>query len=163
MENEAKKKALDEIRQRTIDLCSSSLQAAFAQGEQLDKTLVSLSGGGLVFSMTFVSALAPSKHLLSVLFAAWAAFTISIISVVLAIRRSQTLEGERLVAATNLLKEINEVERSGMVNILPTAQFHISAARDMQIIVLNRSAILCFLVGVTLLAIFVGYNLWVSK
>ena len=55
----------------------------------LDKALISISGGALVFSMTFVGVLAPAKLLLPILFLSWAAFGASIVCVILAMRAEQ--------------------------------------------------------------------------
>jgi hypothetical protein len=159
MENGANKNAFDELRRHARETYSSAFEAGINRGEQLDKAIISLSGGGLVFSMTFVSALAPNKHLLWSLFAAWGSFTISIISVVLAIRRSQFLDGQRLISAAKMINELNEAEQFGA----PPPHLNANARRDMCATYLNRAAVGCFLLGVILLGIFVGYNLWVSK
>jgi hypothetical protein len=55
----------------------------------LDKTLISLSAGALVFSMTFANSLAPAKHVLWLLFLAWLAFATTMLSVILGLRRVQ--------------------------------------------------------------------------
>src|ERR1700692_3918310 len=75
-------KRLDESLERNLD--RGSRAAAL-----LDRTLISLSAGALVLSMTFVRAVAPGKFLLGVLFASWICFIGAMIAVIFAMRSQQ--------------------------------------------------------------------------
>lgn len=139
------------------------IDAGIARGSQvgadLDKTLISLSAGALVFSMTFVGQLAPSKLLLPVLFAAWVAFAISIICVVLAMRAEQNAVIALLHKFDADLKKLEEREVAGItesdrVRLTPTVD------TAPWVVALNRYAVGTFMLGLFLLGTFVAYNLW---
>jgi hypothetical protein len=63
----------------------------------LDKVIVTLSGGALVFSMTFTDRSAPARLWLPILFLSWFAFAVSIIGVAFSYRALQKqMRKERL-------------------------------------------------------------------
>src|SRR5438552_8356700 len=79
-------------------------------GSAIDKALISLSGGALIFSMTFVERLAPEKLLLPVLFLSWAFFAIAIVSVVMAMRGEQKDLTSQGVRASEVLKSLEQIQ-----------------------------------------------------
>src|SRR5438105_15065192 len=62
------------------------LQKGYEQAYQIDKSLLTLSAGALLLSITFVRTLAETKHCICLLFVAWACFVASIMAVILAMR-----------------------------------------------------------------------------
>ena len=129
---------------------------------QLDKTLISLSAGALVFSMTFVGALAPRKLLLPLLFLAWGAFAACMICIIFAMRAEQIGIRKATQDMDALLRQIDTHEPVVSAAKLRLKLTHtISAARG--VVMLNKCAIAAFMLGVVLLGVFVGYNLWQSR
>ncbi len=124
-------------------------------GYWLDKSLLSLSGGSLVFSMTFISALAPGRHWLVILFLAWVCFATSIACVIVAMRKAQTATTDRAVEISDRL---DELEKRKMPDVTITSTF--TMTRNVTRIRLNNYALAAFFVGVVCLGIFVGINLW---
>jgi hypothetical protein len=127
-------------------------------GYWLDKSLLSLSGGSLVFSMTFVSAFAPGRHWLVILFLAWVCFGGSIACVIVAMRKAQTATTARAVEISDRLGEL-EKRKAPDVTITST----LTMSRNVARIRLNTYALGAFLVGLVCLAIFVGINLWWAR
>ena len=69
-----------EARTKLSESIEQNVERSGRVATQLDKTLISLSAGALVFSMTFVGTFAPGKLLLPLLFFAWAAFAACLVS-----------------------------------------------------------------------------------
>jgi hypothetical protein len=127
---------------------------------QLDRTLISLSGGALLFSMTFVDKIAPAKLQLWLLFAAWVAFVVSMVAVMLAMRAEQRLIHGQIVRASKLYDTLDAQEDEALstgraINIVPAR-----VAVSKGVGVLNLVAMIAFGLGVALLGTFVGYNVW---
>ena len=148
----------DEAKRGLIEAISKNIQRGSEIAAGLDKALISLSGGALVFSMTFVNTLAPSKLALPALFLAWIAFVGSIISLLYAMRSLQSGLSKTFDEIMDRLSEVEHAERSGASGIsIPKKKIHYAKVE-----ILNQLAIGAFIVGVLLLGFFVGYNLWVG-
>ena len=80
-----------DAQKRFVEHLENRIQQGGRVAADLDKTLISLSAGALVFSMTFVNTLAPHKLWLPVLFGAWVAFALSVVFVILAMRAEQKM------------------------------------------------------------------------
>jgi hypothetical protein len=127
-------------------------------GYNLDKLLVTLSGGSLLFSMTFISALAPAKHWLSVLFLAWTCFAVSIVLVLIGMRTAQLDDAKSVVKLSDLLRELGK-RKSPELQVIP----NITAARNPRGTALTNLAVGVFFAGIVCLGIFVGVNLWWAR
>ena len=154
-------KSVANARQQAAEELTRALRTNEAAAASLDKVLISLSGGALVLSMTFVGQLAPSKLLLPVLFLSWLAFATSLVSVVFAMRVAHN-EADRLTM--NLSKILEDIE--DMSPVVIASKYTVRLSRDVFFIKsvkrLNLCAISAFSVGILLLGLFVGYNLWAS-
>jgi hypothetical protein len=69
------------------------LEKGFEQAYQLDKSLLTLSAGALLLSVTFIGTLSKTKHCLSLLFGAWACFVVSILAVLFAMQKARCFHG----------------------------------------------------------------------
>ena len=157
-DSDSEKSAAD-ARQEAAEELTSALQSAAAAAANLDKTLLSLSGGALVLSMTLVGQFAPSKLLLEVLFLSWLAFVASLISVVFAMRAAQNVANR---TAVDMAKKLEDIENKSATVV--AAKYTVRLSRNVSLTksvhYLNICAISAFLVGILLLGVFVGYNLW---
>jgi len=124
-------------------------------GYSLDKVLVSLSAGSLLFSMTFISALAPARHWLIALFLAWTCFAGSIVLVIIGMRTTQLDEVKIAVQMSERLDELKQRKSPDV-----KARLDIKATRNPRGILLGNCAVGVFLVGIVCLGTFVGVNLW---
>src|ERR1700686_5372546 len=86
---------------RCTEICESRVAA-------VNRVLISLSGGALIFSMTFVDRLAPEKQKLPFLFVAWLGFGASIICVVLAMRAAEHSAGKGTFVLGKLIKQFDD-------------------------------------------------------
>jgi hypothetical protein len=138
-------------RARLGPALDEKLKQGQAIAADLDKALLSLSGGALVFSMTFVGTLAPARLVLNVLFSAWIAFGLSIVWVVSSMRAAQNLNVRSLTEMADVLEKLNRLEEPGdFPRVMRSSKW---------IPILNNAAIAAFVIGVMLLGFFVGYNL----
>jgi hypothetical protein len=129
---------------------------------QLDKTLISLSAGALVFSMTFVGAFAPRKLVLPLLFFAWGAFAACIICIIFAMRAEQTGIRKGTQDMDALLRQLDKHEP--MVSAAKLrVKLMLTISTAPRVLVLNKCAIAAFMLGVVLLGLFVGFNLWQTR
>jgi len=130
----------------------------------LDRTLVSLAGGALVFSMTFVEKLAPEKLCLPVLFAAWVLFAISMVSVLLGNREVQRALEADIAKAPQIADEIDAAEeeaiRTGVARTIRFRQTGLTVAKANRF---NTVALSSFGLGLLALGFFVAFNLWFSR
>lgn len=124
-------------------------------GRSLDKALMTLSGGALVFSMTFVGTLAPARLGLMWLFLSWAAFGVAIIAVAWAMRREQETTHEMALLTRKRLDDWDGLgaEHAGLVQ--PT----IDVGTNTRVAWLNMAAIAFFSAGAIMLCVFVALNL----
>ncbi len=153
-------KALNDIGsaiERNIDRASRS-------AVHLDRTLISLSAGALILSISFVPIFAPQKLWLPLLFFAWLSFVSSMILVILAMRSEQyAIEKEIHNAATSLkqLEEHPTFARKIIAQLgLPAPVSTKQVSKNLVVMRLNRCALIAFIIGVVSLATFTGYNLW---
>jgi len=131
---------------------------------QLDKTLISLSAGALLLSITFVPIFAPKKLWLLLLFLAWLSFVVAIILVIFAMRSEQNTSEEEIQKASTALEklEANPTHMRKIIEVLqiPKPVIHKQLTKNMLIARLNLWALIAFIFGVLCLATFAGYNLW---
>jgi hypothetical protein len=138
----------------------SKCEIADKVAAQLDRTLISLSGGALIFSMTFVEKIAPAKLALWLLFASWLGFGTSMLAVMLSMRAQQQFfarEVKKFSQLYSILKDDEkEALKTGLVrNVVPG-----QIVESRHVAVFNLVALITFGFGVALLGSFVGYNLW---
>lgn len=126
----------------------------------LDKTLISLSAGALVFSMTFANSLAPAKHVLWVLFLAWVAFATTMFSVIMGLRRVQAAIVKTIINLQRAGEAIEQNKPFHSFLKIPIKPLKTTVTRVPSVDWLNKMAITAFLIGIVLLGIFVGWNLW---
>jgi Na+/H+-translocating membrane pyrophosphatase len=149
--------ALRDAIERNIDRASHT-------AAQLDRTLISLSAGALLLSITFVPSLAPKKLWLLLLFLAWLSFVAAMIFVILAMRSEQNAAEKAIQKASTSLKQLEENPTRAR-NIIaqlqiqkPIVQKQIT--KNTLVARLNLCALMAFIIGVLCLATFAGYNLW---
>jgi hypothetical protein len=109
----------------------------------------------LLLSITFVGTLTTSKQCLSLLFIAWGAFILSMISVILAMMRSQYQSHQSAVETANNLERFSNmdfVEAAQQRTTLPVGTQKTVAS-------LNVISFIGFIIGVAFLCSFVGVNL----
>jgi hypothetical protein len=138
-----------------------NMERAGRVAAQLDKTLISLSAGALIFSMTFVGTFAPAKLLLPLLFLAWGAFASCLTFVIFAMRAEQNHIRKKTHSFDTLLKQLDEDEPLLSATKL-SVKLTYTVSSALAVRVLNKCAIGAFMIGVILLGSFVGYNLWHS-
>lgn len=146
-----------EILGKRID---SKTEMGYKVAAQLDGTLITLSGGALIFSMTFVEKIAPAKQALWLLFAAWIAFGTSMIVVMLSMWTHQQFVQREILKSSQLYTLLNQREEEALqtgrvTNVVPGP---VKASK--QVGVLNWIAVVSFGFGMILLGAFVGYNLY---
>jgi hypothetical protein len=158
---------VEKVRKSLDQAIERNLERGIESASRLDRTLITLSGGALVLSMTFIGRVAPGKSYLILLFVAWACFIASLFCVVLsmhliqdkldkAVRKAAAtlrLIDENLPAAREAAKKIARDTPLSMKQVTP----HTAIER------LNNCALASFLVGVVMLGIFVGASLWASS
>jgi hypothetical protein len=145
---------LDESIERNLD---RGARAA----AQLDRTLISLSAGALVLSMTFVGAAAPGKCLLVVLFASWVCFIAAMILVIVAMRSQQEALESAVKNASDALRNLKADKSVKVVFAkmgIPLTEKKVTASKT--VAVLNNWTLGAFIAGVVLLGVFVGSSLW---
>jgi hypothetical protein len=122
------------------------------------KTLIGLSGGALVLSMTFIAEMAPAKVWLPALFGSWISFTASIVCVIFSMRSEQNMYNKEVRKFTSVLKEFRQTEDfARAVGLLPEIEIVVEASKNVQR--LNRAALILFTTAVILLGVFVAANL----
>lgn len=159
-DNDSEKSVAD-ARQQAVEELTRAMQSASAAGANLDKVLLSLSGGALVLSMTFVEQFAPSKLLLPVLFLSWLAFGASLVSVVFAMRADQNAANRMTMDISKILADI-ENKSAAVIAAKYSVRFSRDVSLTTSVRYLNTCAISTFSLGMLLLGVFVGYNLWTS-
>jgi hypothetical protein len=144
---------INEERDRFVDRIRDNVNVGSAVASSLDKTLVSLSGGALIFSMTFIDRIGSTKLWLWVLVLSWAAFVGCICCVIFANR-------EQLLALTKraeeLGKQIDHFEEEVRCGRLRSAVPGIITNKRVGL--WNEAAVWAFLLGIALLGTFVIRN-----
>jgi len=148
----------EEAKRELMAAISRNIHRGSDIASGFDKALISLSGGALVFSMTFVTTLAPQRRALLLLFFAWIAFSVSIITVLYSMRSLQSGLSKTFDELVDRQGDVEAAERAGGGISIPTKKI-----RYARVEALNQLAIGAFLAGVLLLGLFVGYNLWVGR
>ena len=150
---------IDQTRQQLISKLDFLLKQGFEQAYQVDKSLLTLSAGALALSLTFVGNLSGTKHYLGFLFVAWAFFTVSIITVIFAMRKAQLATHDDARQTADNLETLSSLP-DGLAGIM-RATF--PAATNKRVARLNSIAIWSFVIGVIFLCLFVGSNLLTSS
>jgi hypothetical protein len=166
MENEPNaENPADHVFEKAGKQLGESIERNIERGSRtaahLDRTLISLSAGALVLSMTFVGTLAPKKPLLFVLFSSWGCFAAAMVLVIFAMRSEQKAIITAVNNASGYLKRLEEdksLEVLAMMGVSPVVQKRVNTNNT--VAALNTWALAAFIVGVVLLGTFVGYNLW---
>ena len=141
------------LRREIADRIFGLIQYGAEISAALDKIIIGLSGGALVFSMTFVDRLAPAKLWLPVLFLSWILFATSIIGVTFAIRKLQ----RSLVAECD---ELDKLARKAEEDIAKGQLITLGmGAKGTGIDFWNTLSIWSFVLGIVLLGTFVARNL----
>lgn len=76
----------DHYRAERVMLIQGEADAAM----RLDKTMITLSAGALILSITFIHDIAPNPTLVELLFIAWGLFIISLLSIVVSLITSKS-------------------------------------------------------------------------
>ena len=134
------------------------LDKGFEQGYQLDKSLLTLSAGALLLSITFVGTLSETKRCLVLLFVAWGLFIISIIAVIFAMRNAQLRTHRDAIGVAKNLERISQMNATERAVYRAT----FSSETNKRVAWLNRIAVFGFVLGVVFLCWFVGINLLAS-
>jgi hypothetical protein len=152
---EKAKSMVDAERVRLIALISSTADA-------VDKALLFLSGGALVFSMSFVGTLAPKKLWLPWLFASWIFFAISLATVLLAMKSSEKGLTKSLKNQTDLYNDLARAELYHSDD-MPEPVIENTLGTIGWAKAWNQIALWSFVLGVILLGVFAAHNLWPAK
>ena len=83
------RESIVQTRRELIEKMEFLLHKGFELAYQIDKTLLTLSAGALLLSITFVGTLSETKHCVGLLFVAWACFVASITAVIFAMWKAQ--------------------------------------------------------------------------
>lgn len=152
---------LKEVVQGLRKAVEDANQKARESAASLDKTIISLSGGALVFSMTFAHEIAPAKLYLPLLFVAWGLFAASIVCVLFSMKegtKEDNLVVSKIYDGLTQAEQAMDAVRSGKV--LLSAKQTNTLAISRHISILNQCAISAFLAGILIVGVFVGLNLW---
>jgi hypothetical protein len=103
-----------EVTARLFDAYDRNREIGYGR----DKVLISLSAGSLLFSMTFIGALAPGKYWLGFLFAAWMFFAASIVCVIVGMRQAELAEAKWAKKLSDQLVEL-ETRKAPDVRVTP--------------------------------------------
>ena len=80
-----------------------------ARAQHIDNSLLTLTAGALLLSITFVGTLSASKQCLNLLFVAWAAFILSMICVIVGMMRAQLQSHQDAVDTANNLERFSQM------------------------------------------------------
>ena len=149
------RRLIERSRRELIEQVRGLLEKGYAQSERVDTALLTLTAGALLLSITFVGTLTASKQCLSFLFAAWGAFILSMVSVIIAMMRAQYQSLQSAIETTSNLERLSEMD------VVAAAQQRVSFPVGTQktAATLNIIALLGFIIGIGFLCAFVGINL----
>jgi len=111
-----------------------------------DKAMLTLSGGALGLSITFIRQLAPNPHTTGLLIAAWAGLTVALLTTCIALHVSQL--------AFQRARDLLDDDQRGVKGALERSNVPAAWTRR-----LNWTATLVFVLGIALLAVFAFINL----
>lgn len=155
--------SFEEARNTLRDAIERNIDRASRTAANLDRTLISLSAGAFVFSMTFVSTLAPAKLWLPVLFFAWACFVAAMVLVILAMRSAQAGTEKAIHNAAGHLKQLEanpDFAREIISKLrLPQPIVQKQITKNTIVGTFNNWALIAFIIGILSLATFAAYNL----
>lgn len=150
---------IERTRRELLDHLRALLAKGSAQAQHIDTSLLTLTAGALLLSITFVGTLSASRQCLNLLFVAWAAFILSMICVIVGMMRAQ------LQSHQDSVDTANNLERFSQMNFVEAAQqrptFPVGTQKT--IASLNVIALVAFIIGVGFLCSFVGINLSQQK
>jgi hypothetical protein len=129
-----------EGRREIAELISDHVRYGGEVAAALDKTIVTLSGAALVFSMTFADRLAPARLWLPILFLSWFAFAMAILSVIFAFR---TLQNSMSKKADELNQMSNEFEKHLAEGKVGSAILSITRERKGSCLEPHRHLVIC--------------------
>jgi hypothetical protein len=111
-----------------------------------DKAMITLSAGALALSITFVKNIAPNASKEWLLFAAWAAFALALVVILVSFVCSQAgMRRQRQIIDKDFTRACRASEQRNCWQKIVSG--------------LNLTSIVIFVVGVILLALFAGSNL----
>jgi len=142
-------------RRELLDHLRALLAKGSAQAQHIDNSLLTLTAGALLLSITFVGTLSASKQCLNLLFVAWAAFILSMICVIVGMMRAQLQSHQDTVDTANNLERFSQMSFVEAAQQRPT--FPVGTQKT--IASLNVIALVGFVIGVGFLCSFVGINL----
>jgi hypothetical protein len=146
---------IERSRRELLDHLRALLAKGSAQAQHIDNSLLTLTAGALLLSITFVGTLSASKQCLNLLFVAWAAFILSMICVIVGMMRPQLQSHQDAVNTANNLERFSQMSFVDAAQQRPT--FPVGTQKT--IASLNVIALVGFIIGVGFLCSFVGINL----
>ena len=146
---------IERSRRELLDHLRALLAKGSAQAQHIDNSLLTLTAGALLLSITFVGTLSASKQCLNLLFVAWAAFILSMICVIVGMMRAQLQSHQDAVNTANNLERFSQMSFVDAAQQRPT--FPVGTQKT--IASLNVIALVGFIIGVGFLCSFVGINL----
>jgi hypothetical protein len=142
-------------RRELIEKLELLLQKGFEQAYQIDKSLLTLSAGALLLSVTFVGTLSEAKHCVGLLFVAWGCFILSIMAVIFAMQKAHSRSHADAVETAGNLERFSQMALGEAA--IQRATFSVETHKP--VAWLNGIAIFGFVCGVVFLCWFVGINL----
>jgi hypothetical protein len=148
----------DKTEERLEKAQRDAFALAEARAERLDRTLLTLSGGTLGFSITLLTRATMPHEFLCILFLSWGTLAASLIGVVLAIRESQSDANSGILSIASDLETVRQSKRrflaegGEMTNCNPVSE-------NKRIVLCNQIALWGFVVGIILLGLFAALNL----
>ena len=160
--NHTPEEAFEKTRDALVQEVFRASEAAQTRAYTSAKTILSLSGGALVFSMTFVEKIAPAKQHLWLLFSSWVAFAISMLAVVVAMKRGETSASNRMRSAAKEVQNLDDLKADFLRNgkFAKVDPFYVTVKGASTC---NWTAFVGFAVGIFVLGIFVALNLYSAK
>jgi uncharacterized membrane protein YjfL (UPF0719 family) len=147
-----------ETRREILTHLHTLLAKCLQQSQEIDRSLLTLSGGALLLSITFIGTLSQPRQMTGLLFVAWGCFIAAIVAVIFAMKKAyETSHATAANTADNL-------ERYSQMDVV-TAYGHratFPVGQDRGVAWLNQIAIWGFVAGVVSLCAFVGLNLKVE-
>ncbi len=150
---------IERTRRELLDHLRALLAKGSAQAQHIDNSLLTLTAGALLLSITFVGTLSASKQCLNLLFVAWAAFILSMICVIVGMMQAQLQSHQDAVDTANNLERFSQMSFVEAAQQRPT----FSVGTQKTIAGLNVIALVAFIIGVGFLCSFVGINLSQQK
>lgn len=132
------------------------------RADLLDRTLLTLSGGAFALSITLVTRPEFPKSYLYILFLSWGAFSLSLIGVVFALKRSQATRDKMLRGMQSKLNNLDS-NKQGIVEGKVTVDIETNINVAEGVAISNQFALWGFVVGMILMGTFAVLNLTGTK